>query len=191
MSLVLTSAPAVEPVPVAEAKAHLRLDHAGEDTLIATLIATARQHIEAALGLALITQSWSYRLDAWPKGGAVALPLRPVQAIGAVRVSAADGAIVTLAPDRYLLDGAGVSPRLVATAPPWPRPGLAAQGIEIAFTAGYGNAGSAVPAPLRQALLLLVAHWYEHREPVQFGAVAAPIPDTAATLLAPYRMVRL
>jgi uncharacterized phiE125 gp8 family phage protein len=189
MALVLTSAPALEPVTVAEAKAHLRIDHASEDALIAGLIATARQHIEAALGLALITQSWSWRLDAWP-GAAVALPLRPVQAVGAVCVTAADGAVATLAPESYLLDGAGVPPRLVATAPPWPRPAPAAQGIEIAFTAGYGAAASAVPAPIRQALLLLVAHWYEHREPVQPGS-AAPVPDTVAALLAPYRRVRL
>jgi uncharacterized phiE125 gp8 family phage protein len=191
MALVLTSAPAAEPVTLAEAKAHLRLDHAGEDALIATLITTARLHIEAALGLALITQSWSYRLDAWPSGGSIVLPLRPVQSMGAVRVTAADGTVATLAPEGYLLDGASVPPRLVATAPPWPRPGLVVQGIEMAFTAGYGNAASAVPPPIRQALLLLVAHWYEHREPVLIGGAAAPVPDTVATLLAPYRMVRL
>jgi uncharacterized phiE125 gp8 family phage protein len=79
----------------------------------------------------------------------------------------------------------------VATTPPWPRPGLSALGIEIAFTAGYGNVASAVPAPLRQALLLLVAHWYEHREPVHIGGAVVAVPDTIASLLAPYRMVRL
>jgi uncharacterized phiE125 gp8 family phage protein len=191
MALVLTSAPAVEPVTVAEAKAHLRIDHDSEDALIAGLIVTARLHIEASLGLALITQSWSYRLDSWPAGGAVVLPLRPVQAIAAVRITAADATVATLAADRYLLDGASVPPRLVATTPPWPRPGLGAQGIEIAFTAGYGNTASAVPPSIRQALLLLVAHWYEHREPVLVGEAAAPVPDTIATLLAPHRMVRL
>ena len=111
MALVLTSAPAVEPVTVAEAKAHLRIDHDSEDALIAGLIVTARLHIEASLGLALITQSWSYRLDSWPAGGAVVLPLRPVQAIAAVRITAADATVATLAADRYLLDGASVPPR--------------------------------------------------------------------------------
>lgn len=67
MSLVLTSGPALEPVTLAEAKAHLRVDHNHEDSLIQSLIITSRLHIEAALGLALITQSWAYFLDRWPK----------------------------------------------------------------------------------------------------------------------------
>jgi uncharacterized phiE125 gp8 family phage protein len=191
MALVLTSPPAVEPVSLAEAKAHLRLDLADDDALIASLITTARLQVEAALGLALITQIWSYRFDRWPHSAVLVLPIRPVQAVTAATVTAADGSVTTLAPDRYLLDGAGNPPRLVATAPPWPQPGLAAQGVEIAFGAGYGSAAINVPAPIRQAILLLVAHWYEHREPAEPGGPAMRIPEAVSALLAPYRMVRL
>ena len=42
--------------------------------------------------------------------------------------------------------------------------------FEVAFTAGYGDEASDVPAPIRHALKLLVAHWFEHREPVVVGA---------------------
>ena len=65
MALVLTSGPGVEPITLAEAKAHLRIDGSVEDTLILSLVITSRLHIEAALGLALITQGWSYFIDAW------------------------------------------------------------------------------------------------------------------------------
>jgi uncharacterized phiE125 gp8 family phage protein len=191
MALVLTSAPAVEPVSLAEAKAHLRVDLADDDALIANLITTARLQIEAAFGLALITQSWSYRFDRWPDSAALVLPIRPVQSVATVKLTAADGSVTTLAADRYLVDGPSVPPRLVATAPPWPQPGLAAQGVEIAFTAGYGNVAANVPAPIRQAVLLLTAHWYEHREPAEPGASAARIPEPVSALLAPYRVVRL
>ena len=51
MSLVMTSGPALEPVSLAEAKAHLRLDDVAEDALLQSLIVTSRLHIEAALGL--------------------------------------------------------------------------------------------------------------------------------------------
>jgi uncharacterized phiE125 gp8 family phage protein len=192
MPLVLTSGPAVEPVTLAEAKAHLRVDGTAEDTLIASLIIASRLHIEAALGIALVTQSWSYFLDAWPPRAELTLPLRPVQSIAAVRLYAADESVDTLDADSYLLDGAGVPARLVrAAALTWPRPGRVANGVEVAFVAGYGAAAADVPAPIRQAVLLLVAHWYEHREPVAIGQPGTTVPAMVAELLAPYRWVRL
>lgn len=191
MSLLLTAGPAAEPVSLAEAKAHVRIDGAAEDGLLASLITTSRLHIEAALGLALITQSWQLQLDAWPKRGGVVLPLRPVQAIDAVRVTAFDGTVVTLEPSHYRCDGYGLPPRLLPAASPFPDPGANALGIEIAFVAGYGAAAADVPAPIRQALLHLVAHWFEHREPVHVGATASRIPDMVSELLEPYRLVRL
>ena len=192
MALVLTTGPAVEPVTLAEAKAHLRIDGDAEDTLVSSLIITSRLHIEAAMGLAMITQGWSYIIDAWPQGREVALPLRPVQSIAAVRLYAADGTIETLADDTYLLDGSGTPARVVrAAASPWPRPTRAASGIEVAFVAGFGDAPAEVPAPVRQAILLLVAHWHEHREPVQIGAPGALVPTMVSELLQPYRWRRL
>jgi uncharacterized phiE125 gp8 family phage protein len=192
MPLILTSGPAAEPVALTEAKAHLRVDAAAEDTLIASLIVTARLHVEAAMGLALLTQSWSWLRDAWPPGPTLELPLRPVQSIAAVRVYDEAGVAATLDPGTYLLDGAATPPRLIRQgALAWPKPGRTANGIEIAFTAGYGNAAADVPAPIRQAILLLVAHWYEHRSPFEDGAHAAPVPAMVSDLLAPYRAVRL
>ncbi|MCL4766442.1 MAG: head-tail connector protein [Hyphomicrobiaceae bacterium] len=191
MGLVLTAAPAVEPITVDEAKAHLRIDHGEEDALLASLIATSRLQIEAAVGIALITQSWSWRLDAWPDPSAVALPMRPVQSVDAVRIMAADGSIEALSPEQFLVDGASLQPRLLSTSGAWSLPGARALGIEIAFTAGFGGAASDVPPPIRQALLILVAHWYEHREAAGVGEAAARIPDPVSALLTPYRRVRL
>lgn len=197
MALVLTSGPPVEPVTLAEAKAHLRLDTTSEDALVSSLIITSRLHIEAALGLALITQAWSCFIDAWPPAGpgevpgAVPLPLRPVQSIAAVRLYGADESVETLPADSYFLDGAGSPPRLVRqAATSWPVPRRPANGIEIALVAGCGDAAADVPAPIRQAILLLVAHWYEHREPVEIGA-QIPVPQMVTELLQPYRLVRL
>jgi uncharacterized phiE125 gp8 family phage protein len=192
MPLILTSGPAVEPVTLAEAKTHLRVDGSAEDTLIASLIVTSRLHVEAAVGLALIAQSWSYFRDAWPPGPSLELPLRPVQSIAAVRLYDENAVATPLDPATYFLDGAANPPRLVRQgAPIWPKPGRIANGIEVAFSAGYGSAAADVPGPIRQAILLLVAHWYEHRSPLEAGAHAEPVPDMVSELLAPYRSVRL
>jgi len=86
MTVVLTAAPAAEPISLAEAKAHFRVDADDEDTLIASLIVAGRTLIERNLGLALITQGWSYFLDYWPQRGCISLPITPVQAVSAVTV---------------------------------------------------------------------------------------------------------
>lgn len=191
MALVPIFNPAVEPVSIAEAKAHLRLEGSDEDALVASLILTSRLHIEAALGLALITQGWNYLRDAWPRTRTLNLPTRPVQSITAVRVYPIEGPAVTVPPSAYELDGHGAPARLVLSgATPAPAPGRASNGIEIAYVAGYGDTPSDVPAPIRQALLLLIAHWYENRSPFELAGSDAPIPAAISELLMPYRVVR-
>ena len=204
MSLVLTAAPAVEPVSLADARAHLRVDGTAEDAFISSLIITSRLHIEAALGLALINQSWTWTIDAWPGVAGVefpvwslspldrisrrdfdvgvALPMRPVRTIDQIRIKAADGTPTVLAPQRYVLDGTSHPARLLPTLQALPNPGQPVQGIQIDFTAGFSAAASDVPAPIRLALQMLVAHWFENREPVLSGerAAAIRIPDTVS-----------
>lgn len=192
MALVLTSGPATEPVTVAEAKAHLRIDSAAEDLLLASLIITSRLQIEAGLGLALITQVWRETRDALPCNGVIELPLSPVKSVDLVRIVTADGTWSVLPPSAYDVDTASRPARVVRAATAvWPIPGRVANGVEITFTAGFGAHGGDVPAPLKQALLMLVAHWYEHRDPSEIGTAADGIPAQVSALIAPYKVKRL
>lgn len=191
MALTLLAAPAVEPVTLAEAKAHLRVDASNEDVLIGSLLLTSRLHIEAALGLAMITQSWRLYLDRWPLGDTVELPLAPLQSVTAARVKTSAIVTETLAPTSDLVDLASRPPRLVWNSAVRPDPGVAANGIEIDFTAGFGADGASVPAPLKHAIIMLTAHWYEHRDPVEVGANDARIPDAVSDLIQPFRKIRL
>lgn len=69
MRLTLTAPPAVEPLALADAKTHLRVDITDDDTLITALITAARRYCESALKQALITQSWTLYLDSFPSAG--------------------------------------------------------------------------------------------------------------------------
>jgi uncharacterized phiE125 gp8 family phage protein len=195
MTLVPTSGPALEPVTLEAAKAHMRITGSSEDLLIASLITAARVHIEYTLSRALITQTWSYFLDAWPKSALLELPLTPVQSIDAIRVLAAGDVVETIGADRYLLDGPATPPRLVCKAGHWasamPQPAYSGKGIEVSFIAGYGDQPADVPEPLRHSILLLVAHWFERREAVEIGHPAMPLPAMVGDLLSPFREVRL
>lgn len=191
MTLVMTSGPAVEPVSVAEAKAHLRIDGSAEDVLLASLVLTSRLHVEAALSLALITQSWRLVLDRWPRRGKAELALGPVQSITSIKVKDAAGVLQTLPATNYLVDIASRPARVVLKDGARIDPGIAAGGIEVDFVAGFGADASSVPAPLRHAILMLTAHWYEHRDPVEIGSSAARIPDAVSDLIQPFRTIRL
>ena len=191
MSMTMTAAPAVEPVSLAAARAHLRLDGTDDDAYLASLIATSRLQVEAALGIALIDQSWTLTIDAWPDDGIVGLPLRPVSAVGQVNVITGDGAAIEVPAAQYRVDGASVRPRVIADPSAIPEPGRSTDGIEINFIAGFGASPDDVPAPIRHAILLLVAHWYECRDAGPSNGDATRIPDAVSVLLAPYRQVRL
>lgn len=190
MSLTLIEAPSVEPIGLAEAKAHLRVDGPDEDDLIAALITAARLHIEAAAEIALITQTWRLACDGWPPSGRLVLPIGPVSAIAEVRLYDAAGGSDVLAADRYRLSG-GLRPAVVSDGAGWAAPTRALDGIAITFQAGYGADGATVPAPLRHAVKLLVAHFFEAREPVSLDAGATDVPLTIAALIVPYRAMRI
>lgn len=179
----LVTGPLSEPVDLADAKLHLRVDGIDEDMLIEGYISAARLSIEAYAGLALLSQTWDLQLDAWP-GPVVDLNMGPVTSILSVAV---DGN--SLNPDTYNL-APGLNARLVRTAgSTWPAPKSLAAGIAVRFTAGFGASGSDVPRDIRHAILMTVAHWYENRELVP--GTGDQLTPSARRLLSPYRKLRL
>lgn len=171
MTLTRIAAPAAEPVTLAEAKAHLRVTDAGEDSLISSLIKAAREEVEQSTGLALIAQDWRLYLDNWPPSGLVRLRRAPVQSVIQVTVYDNLGNPQTVVPPAGNLDRVNQPARFVMP-DGLKAPGRAMNGIEIDFRAGYGVTGVDVPDGLKRAILLLVAFWFEHR-----GAQNAAGPD--------------
>jgi uncharacterized phiE125 gp8 family phage protein len=188
MSLILTSPPATEPISLAEAKTHLRIPHADDDGYISTLIIAARRAAEARTGLALINQDWSLWLDKWPNAPVVSLGLVPVSAINDIIAYGEDGTPAIYDPAHYYLDGVSKPGRVVIRPDRLPPiAGRRVNGIEIRFTAGFGATASAVPQDLKQALLLIIAHWFEHRGEAEGGS----LPMSAIEILSRHRIVRL
>jgi uncharacterized phiE125 gp8 family phage protein len=188
MTSYLLAGPAEEPVSLVEAKAFLKVDDTAEDGLITTLIGAARLHIEGVTGRALLAQSWRVVLDDWPTSRVVKLPVTPfIELTEITAFDAAGGAhLVPLAqfmsePDRLLLpaDVAGM-------------PALREQqGIEIDYVAGFGTEPGDVPRDIRQALLVLVAYWFEHRDAVIVAGSGTVVPSGFERLVAAHKRVRL
>ncbi|MBO6719148.1 MAG: phage head-tail connector protein [Rhizobiaceae bacterium] len=189
MTLFRTAGPDAEPVTLAHAKAELRVDHDSEDDLIEGLIRAAREEVEQTTGLAMIDQGWRLALDRIPPVRCVLIRRGPVRAITAVTAYGSDGEASVLEPSTYQLDSLSRPARMhFEVAPSDLR---VFNGIEIDFTAGYGEAGTDVPDLLRRAVLMLVSHWFEFR--ASFGAGEQPVslPDGYRRLLASFMARRL
>lgn len=188
MTVLQVAPPAGEPVTLDEAKAHLRLDGDDEAAAIAGLIAAARGLVEMETRRALIDQGWRLCLDRRPADGIVHLPRAPLVAVQGVVSYDAAGTPQTLSPASYQVDAASEPARIWL---PDIALGRRFNGIEIDFRAGYGTDPADVPAPLRQAILMLVAHWFESREAAVAGVAVGPVALGVERLLAPFRLVRL
>lgn len=191
MALSLVTAPAAEPITLAEAKAHLRVDITDDDSLITALITAARQHVEVITRRQLITATWDLTLDTWPDGDTILVPLPPLQSVTSITYKDSAGTVYTLPTIDYIVDTAEEPGRVVlAYGKTWPSTTLYPAGaITVRFTAGYG-AAAAVPQAIKQALLLMIGHWYENREAVAGGTVQREVPFAVEALLWPYRVLR-
>lgn len=166
--------PLVEPISVLEAKTFLRIDGDDEDALLTDMIAAARLAAEEQTGKSLITQSWQIAFDSSPPP-VVQLPFAPIQSVTSVITLDEAGDETVISPSHYYLNALE---ELVFNAIPM------GHMVRIRYVAGYGDAASDVPTDMAQAMLLHVAHLFEHRDSMT--------PPLAAQLCyANYREVRL
>jgi len=189
MTIAELTPPPAEPVTLAEAKAHLRLDASDEDALVTALIRTAREHLERETGLSLIARSFRLHLDDWPASRMIPIARGPVQTIENVTVYDAAGVAADVDVSGYLLDGQARPARLVL--PGRPAPGQAINGIEIDFSAGFGESGADVPDTLKRAMLLHVAAMFELRGVLSPDDQPGAVPPGYDRLVAPWRLRRL
>ena len=189
MTFATITPPATEPVTLSEAKAHLRLDSTVDDTLVTSLIVAARQHLEAATGLWLMTQTQRLYLDDWPLSQVIQIDRGPVQSLVSALVYNASGNPVPLFLQGHVLDGKARPARIWL--PDQPATAKAINGIEIDFIAGFGATGNEVPGTLKRAILLHVGLMYELRGAVPLSSQPAAIPDGYDRLITPYLARRL
>lgn len=192
MNPIALDGPTVEPVSLAEMKAHLRLDGTDEDDLVTALVSAARLAVEATTRLVLIEQTWRLTLRRWPPLRAVALPVEPVLGLTAARIVEANGVATAIDLSLLRLDVDGDPARIIADVTA-PSPLSQAGRIELDFTCGFGPGAASVPQSLRLAVRLLVARWFCHRgdDPDGSSSAGHGIPGDVRALIAAYIRPRL
>lgn len=157
----------VEPLTLAEAKAHLRetQTETHNDLLITALIKVAREAAEARLQRTLLTTTWQRTLDRFPAcGGHVELHMPRVISVTQVKYVAPDGATPTLDPAAYELEPTAEPGLLLpAHGTSWPATRVRPGAVQIQYTAGYGATADKIPAPIVQWIKLALTDLYENR----------------------------
>jgi uncharacterized phiE125 gp8 family phage protein len=202
-ALRVVQPPASEPVTTDLARQHCRIDSDYDDALIGMYVTSARQRAEAYLNRALFTQRLQYNVTWAPPPTAtplvpqslivfplnwpplvkrpIELPRAPAQSVEQIMWGPLDD--MQLAdPTDYTLN-LGVEPGYIAVKPQL-LPNIPQQSMVIDYTAGYDDAdATVVPAPIRHAILVGTAFYYEQR-----GDTDADMPPAFFRLLDPFRL---
>lgn len=184
----LYTAPASEPITLVEAKAHLRLEVGDDDTYLTTLITAARQWAEEYCWRGLVTQTWDLILESFPCSDEIELPKGVLSSVTSVSYRDVNGDSHTWSSSNYLVDTAHQPGRIhLPYGSVWPATICRWDAVTIRYV--VGTAAGSVPAPIKQAMLLLISQMYEHRTPEVFG-ILAKVQFAVDALLAPYRLAR-
>lgn len=188
-ALVVITPPSIEPVSLADAKTHLRVNFTDDDNYISGLITTARVRAEAFLSRTLITTTYDLYFDKFPSGSSIALRQPPIQSVTSVKYTDRNGVVRQLTENvDYVVDERN-DPGwvLLAENASWPETKETVNAVVIRYVAGYGAAASSVDQRVVLAIKHLVTLWYESRLPIITGTTLARMPHTAEALLRPLR----
>lgn len=178
-----SDAPALDLVSLAEAKNYLKVDASDDNDLIEDLIQTASDHIaDSANTCWKAREAYGY-MESWT---ACRFPVGPVILVNAVEYKASGDTYVTMPTSMYSI--------AVNTYPAYIKfhdfPSLEPEALErirISFQYGHDNSTHLRPPQYKQAILALVAHFYDYRNPVQTGGVVRQIPLHVESLISTFR----
>jgi uncharacterized phiE125 gp8 family phage protein len=179
----IVTPPVAEPITIDEAKEHLRLDSdlvEHDEFLIPRLIVAAREWVEKVCNRVLITQTWDVYFEAFD-GDCLCLPFGSLQQVSQFDYTDAAGVVrpFAIASGNVLLGSAIVAhidtvsepcEIELASSATWPSDTLkTVNPIRVRIVCGYGASGASVPASIKQAMLLLIDHWYRNTSDVVVG----------------------
>lgn len=166
-SLQTLTQPATEPVSLAEAKAHCRIDTDADDAYVGSLITAAREYCEAYSNETYLHTQYRMSLDSFPFE--IEVPRPPMATSGTVTAvvvtyTLENQTTATLSTSEYRVDRDS-TPGVLRTNynGSWPSHLLDYNAVTVTWWGGRGAAGSAVPQRVKNAILWLVGYWYERR----------------------------
>ena len=193
MLLTEISPAAVNPVPLRELAAHLRMaagfsDDGSEDGLLELYLRNATAVIERRTGTVMVARSYLLKVACWNRNGHLRMPVGPVSSIDSFEL-VRPGSTIALTSDEWQLEPG--TNRQLLTGPGGDALRALPHGAlgEVTFTAGFGPSWNDIPDDLRHAVLLVAAHSYEHR--TGDPDAEAGLPFSVGPILERYRPIRI
>jgi len=184
--IVLVTAPALEPVSLDDIKSHLRVDIDDDDELIMSYMLTARSQCEKIAGSFFVDQTYKIFEDGFPGSNVWALPrhMSPLESVTHIKYYDENDQASTFAATNYVVDSYSSPCRIILkSTAAWPGDVLrVANGVELQVVVGFGDPPD-VPDHYKQAIKLLVGHYYENRETVIVGSQVNELPMGVKDLL--------
>jgi len=188
MSLTIVSIDGTEPVTLAEAKAQCYVTSSDDDNLITTLITIAREYAESRIWRQIIEVTYKLTLDSFPDQ--IILPKPPAIAVSSITYFDTANTSKTFDAAKYQVDTNSEPARITPTLTnSWPSTYDKYNAVTVNFTAGYDASDEqhTISKQLKQAMLMLIKHWYDNRSPVTVSEGrtidSAEIPMMANALL--------
>lgn len=181
MPYYVVTANTFEPVSIEEAKTHVRVLTTDFDSELTDMIKRARAIAEEYTGLSIPSQTIGMYFDTIPQDGIILIRRAPVISVTSVEYYDEDNELQQVGNTDYIEDLVSRPARLDFINKPSPKKRVNA--VLITFVAGWPTA-SVIPAPIKQAILMIVASFFENRGDEGHRV----IPDTVWRLLNPYRV---
>ena len=191
MNITVSTAPTKQPLLVSDVKRHLQIEHTADDKYIEDLIKAATATLERYTGRAFMQQTITLDLDAYEAQGPITLKRAPFSSLTSFSYYDSSGNSNTVAATQYYVSG--TDPAIVVAQDGGWELHRTYKALTLVYVAGYGASRSDVPAPLRQAIRVLVADMWNNPESMKLesrsSSFPTPLPTSAKALASPYRLL--
>jgi uncharacterized phiE125 gp8 family phage protein len=204
MTVRVITPPACEPLSLAEAKEHLRLDDSlgsYQDALIGALITTCREYAENYTRRAFIQQTLEYSTDCFSYE--LELPRPNLLSLESIKYVDLDGTLQTVDASLYQVDAARAPARVKpAYLQSWPALVRSSDynAVRVRYVAGYAPVGSpvddaalraGVPEVVKQWMKIQLANYHMNPTDIITGTISSKLDRTFHDALLDSIVVRL
>lgn len=174
-------APTTTAITLDDAKRHLNVTTDLDDDLILGQIKAATQMLENRSRRAFVTQTRILKMRTFGDSRYVLErlirpPISPLRSVTSVVYIASNGTTTTMPSSDYLVS-IGDKPGTIGEAynATWPNTRNVQNDVTITYVAGHSTVNTGVPEYAKQAVRMLVGHWYRNRESVLTGTISKEI----------------